>query len=178
MTALSAPLWRDDAPLPLWRDDAPVRIGISSCLLGEAVRWDGGHKRDRFLADVLTPFVSWVPVCPEVELGMGIPREAVQLASQDGELRMLGTRSGEDWTREMQRFAARRLRQLERVGLCGYVLKSRSPSCGMQRVEVYKRNGRTRRDGRGLFASALLERNPALPVEEERRLGDPDLRAN
>jgi uncharacterized protein YbgA (DUF1722 family)/uncharacterized protein YbbK (DUF523 family) len=163
---------------PLWRDDAPVRVGISSCLLGEEVRFDGGHKHDRFLTDQLGPFVEWVPVCPEVELGMGVPREAVNLRREGGRVRMIGAKSGRDWTGAMEAFAARRVRALAKLELCGYVLKKDSPSCGMERVKVREPSGLARRDGRGLFAAALLDAEPALPVEEEGRLNDPVLREN
>jgi uncharacterized protein YbbK (DUF523 family)/uncharacterized protein YbgA (DUF1722 family) len=168
---------RSSAP-PRWRCGAPVRVGVSSCLLGAQVRWDGGHKRERLLTDGLAPFIEWVPVCPELELGMGVPREPVSLARAGGELRMLGNRSGEDWTARMRAFAKRRVRTLEAAQLCGYVLKKDSPSCGMERVKVRSRAGRLRRDGRGLFAEALIERMPALPIEEEGRLQDPLLRDN
>jgi uncharacterized protein YbgA (DUF1722 family)/uncharacterized protein YbbK (DUF523 family) len=156
----------------------PIRVGISSCLLGSQVRWDGGHKRERFLTDVLAPFVEWVPVCPELEVGMGIPREPVHLSRASGELRMLGTRSGEDWTRRMEALAAARTRALEGLELCGYVLKKDSPSCGMERVKVRLAGGHAKRDGRGLFAEELLRRFPTLPVEEEGRLNDASLREN
>jgi len=164
--------------VPLWHDDATIKVGISSCLLGQEVRFDGGHKREPFLTEVLAPYLEWVPVCPEVELGMGIPRESVQLVRAHGELRMLGTRSRRDWTEPMQEFATRRVRALERLELCGYVLKKDSPSCGMERVKVRDAKGMAKRDGRGLFAEALLRENPALPVEEEGRLNDAVLREN
>jgi uncharacterized protein YbgA (DUF1722 family)/uncharacterized protein YbbK (DUF523 family) len=167
-----------EARRPAWRSDEPVRVGVSSCLLGAEVRWDGGHKRERFLTDVLAPFVEWVPVCPEAELGMGVPREPVHLARDGAALRMLGNRSGEDWTERMRAFAARRAREIEARELCGYVLKKDSPSCGMERVRVKPDAGPVKRDGRGLFAEALLERMPALPVEEEGRLNDAQLREN
>jgi uncharacterized protein YbgA (DUF1722 family)/uncharacterized protein YbbK (DUF523 family) len=160
------------------RDDAKLRVGISSCLLGQEVRFDGGHKRDRFLTDELARYFEWVPVCPEVELGMGTPRESVQLVRAGAELRMLGTRSRRDWTEAMNAFAARRVRALERLELCGYVLKKDSPSCGMERVKVRDGKGLARRDGRGLFAEALLHAHQALPVEDEGRLHDPVLREN
>ncbi len=162
----------------LWSDAAAVRVGISSCLLGQEVRWDGGHKRDRFVTDVLGPFVEWVPVCPEVEVGMGTPREPVHVRRESGELRMVGNKSGQDWTRAMTSFAAQRVRELEALELCGYLLKKDSPSCGMERVKVRLGPEQSRRDGRGLFAAALMERFPALPVEEEGRLGDAVLREN
>ena len=132
------------------------RVGVSSCLLGNAVRWDGGHKRDGLLLDVLAPYVEWVPVCPEVEAGMGTPREPVKLARVAGELRVLGNDSGEDWTRVLGAFAARRVRALEGGDLSGYVLKARSPSCGLADVEVWQPNGSARRDGRGVFAYRRL----------------------
>ncbi len=167
-----------DSPPPLWADDAPIRVGISSCLLGQKVRFDGGHKRDRFLTDVLAPYVEWVPVCPEVELGMGIPRESIRLVRRDDEVRLVAERSGSDHTRAMQRFAARRVRQLDELELCGYVLKKDSPSCGMERVRVYGEKGMPRKDGRGAFAAVLQDRCAQLPVEEEGRLNDPRLRDN
>lgn len=157
-----------------------MRIGISSCLLGREVRWDAGHKRDPFLTGTLAPFVEWVPVCPEVEAGMGIPREPVHLVRPKGEgetLRLLGTKSGTDHTAAMRRYARRRTRELAKLELCGYVLKEDSPSCGMERVKVYPEGeGPPKREGRGLFAEALLATDESLPVEEEGRLHDPALR--
>jgi uncharacterized protein YbgA (DUF1722 family)/uncharacterized protein YbbK (DUF523 family) len=162
----------------LWLDDAPLRIGISSCLLGEEVRWDGGHKRDRFLTDVLDPYVEWVPICPEVELGMGTPREPVRLVRRGDEIAMLGTKSGRDWTAPMRAWSEKRARQLTRLDLCGYVLKKDSPSCGMERVKVRGEQGMPRKEGRGLFAEAMMRHNRWLPVEEEGRLHDAVLREN
>lgn len=156
----------------------PVRIGISACLLGQEVRFDGGHKRDHFLINVFGPHVEFLPVCPEVEMGLGTPRETLRLVRQDGRLRMLTTRTAVDHTEGMTRWAARRLRELADEDLSGYVLKKDSPSCGMERVKTYSENGPAARDGRGIFAAALLERFPQLPVEEEGRLGDPTLREN
>jgi uncharacterized protein YbgA (DUF1722 family)/uncharacterized protein YbbK (DUF523 family) len=155
---------------------ARIRLGISSCLLGSPVRFDGGHKRDRFLTDQLGPFVEWVPVCPEVELGMGVPRETVRLVRDGEDLRMLAVRSGTDHTRAMRAFAERRVRELAALDLCGYVLKKDSPSCGLLRVRVHSGRGMPERKGRGLFAEALTRAFPHLPVEEEGRLGDPALR--
>jgi uncharacterized protein YbbK (DUF523 family)/uncharacterized protein YbgA (DUF1722 family) len=156
----------------------PIRIGVSACLLGEEVRFDGGHKRDTFLTDVLDPHVELIPVCPEVEVGMGTPREALRLVRRGDEIRMITTRTGIDHTDAMHRWAAGRLDALERADLSGYVLKKDSPSCGMDRVKTYSGDDEPRRDGRGLFAAALLERMPLLPVEEEARLADPVLREN
>lgn len=156
-----------------------LRLGISSCLLGREVRFDGGHKRDRFLTDILGPFVEWVAVCPEVEVGMGIPRESVRLVRDGDDVRMRAERSGSDHTRAMQTWSRKRLAALGDLDLCGYVLKKDSPSCGMERVRLYPAaGGPPERKGRGLFAAALLERFPQLPVEEEGRLNDPVLREN
>jgi uncharacterized protein YbgA (DUF1722 family)/uncharacterized protein YbbK (DUF523 family) len=165
----------------LMSDGSHLRIGISACLLGEEVRFDGGHKRDSFLTDILGPHVEWVPVCPEVEMGLGTPRETMRLmrsARSDGPLRMVTTRTAIDHTRGMNHWARRRLAELAREDLCGYVLKKDSPSCGMERVKVYNAAGMSERTGVGLFASALLARFPSLPVEEEGRLNDPRLREN
>jgi uncharacterized protein YbbK (DUF523 family)/uncharacterized protein YbgA (DUF1722 family) len=159
--------------------DDPVRIGVSACLLGSEVRYDGQHKRDGFLADELGPLVEWVPVCPEVEVGMGVPREPVRLVRGPRDrTSMLGERSGADWTSRMEAFAEKRAEALARRELAGYVLKSRSPSCGMERVNLYQAAG-TRapvRTGVGLFAAALMRRLPNLPIEEEGRLHDARLR--
>lgn len=160
-------------------DHGPLRIGISTCLLGEPVRFDGGHKRSRFLTDLLAGFVEFVPVCPEVEAGLGTPREAIHLEqSEAGKLRIVGVKSGADHTRALRKHARTRVRALQDQGLCGYVLKRDSPSCGMERVKIFRRNGMPTRDGRGLFAAELLDRMPLLPVEEEGRLNDAPLREN
>ena len=160
-------------------DAGRPRIGISSCLLGEEVRFDGGHKRDVFLTDVLAPHVEWVRVCPEVEVGMGTPRETLRLTREgDGPVRMVTTRTGIDHTDSMTRWSVGRLQELAREELSGYVLKKDSPSCGMERVKVYTPGGMPQRNGRGIFADALLQRFPNLPVEEEGRLSDPHLREN
>lgn len=155
-----------------------VRLGISSCLLGAKVRWDAGHKRDDFLVATVGPFVEWVPVCPEQELGMGVPRPPVRLqAAADGP-RMVDPKSGRDHTAAMRRWAAARARALAGADLDGYVLKKDSPSCGMERVRVHGPHGMPERKGVGLYAAALMERLPLLPVEEEGRLHDPLLREN
>jgi uncharacterized protein YbbK (DUF523 family) len=150
-----------------------IRIGISACLLGDEVRYDGGHKRDPILADVLGPFVEWVKVCPEVEIGLGTPRESIRLTDEDGRIRLVTVKTGVDHTDAMTAYAARRTDALAGAGLCGYVLKKDSPSCGMTRVKVYDGKGRPSRTGVGVFAAALLARFPHLPVEEEGRLADP-----
>ena len=156
----------------------PIRIGISQCLLGEKVRFDGGHKRDAFLVDTFGRFVEWVPVCPEVDIGLGTPREPIRLARRDGEIRLVGVKSDTDHTAAMTAYAARKADELAGAGLHGYVLKKDSPSCGMERVKIYDPHGAPARAGRGLFAEALVARLPILPVEEEGRLSDPRLRDN
>lgn len=154
-----------------------LRIGISSCLLGDQVRFDGGHKRDSFLTGTLAPYVEWIRVCPEVELGLGVPRETLRLVRADGEVRMITTRTGIDHTDGMRKYAERRTRELATMELRGYVLKKDSPSCGMERVKVYDGSAPTR-TGVGTYAEILKARFPALPIEEEGRLSDAVLREN
>ncbi len=155
-----------------------IRIGVASCLLGNEVRYDGGHKRDTFIVGPLARLVTLVPVCPEVEIGLGTPREPVRLVRIGRSVHLLGARSQKDHTEAMVRWAARRVAELERLDLSGYVFKKNSPSCGMERVPVHGARGAAARNGRGLFAAALIERMPLLPVEEEGRLCDPRLREN
>jgi len=156
-----------------------IRIGISSCLLGQKVRYDGGHKRDRFATDVLEPFVEWVPLCPEVEIGLGIPRPTIRLErGPNGGERLVMPSAGEDLTSRMAEWAENKVGMLLSMDLCGYILKKDSPSCGMERVKVYDSNGVPARDGTGVFAEVLLRRAPHLPIEEEGRLNDPRLREN
>jgi uncharacterized protein YbgA (DUF1722 family)/uncharacterized protein YbbK (DUF523 family) len=155
-----------------------IRVGISTCLLGENVRFDGGHKHDPFLTETLGHFFEWVPVCPEVEIGLGTPRESLRLIGTPESPRLVAPRSGKDHTETMQRYTAGRVEKLAASGIHGYVLKKDSPSCGMLRVRVYGDSGMAVRTGRGLFADALLRRFPLLPVEEEGRLHDPALREN
>ena len=153
----------------------PPRLGISSCLLGHRVRWDGAHKRDAFLADRVGKLVEWVAVCPEVELGLGTPRPPMQLVREDGSERfgLFEVESGRDHTRAMRRYSAARVKALRGLELSGYVLKSRSPSCGIEGVPVWETARRSRPVGRGLFAEALAAALPELPIEDEARLGDP-----
>jgi uncharacterized protein YbgA (DUF1722 family)/uncharacterized protein YbbK (DUF523 family) len=162
----------------LSNDERPIRLGVSSCLLGNEVRFDGGHKRDRFVTDLLGRFVEWVPVCPEVEVGMDTPRPALRLVGNGEGVRMVEIKSGRDHTEAMERFSARRVRALRDLDLCGYILKKDSPSCGMTRVKVYAEKSMPTRQGRGLYASALMEAYPNLPVEDEGRLNDSKLREN
>ena len=138
---------------------ARPRVGISRCLLGDAVRYDGGHKRQPTLLDVIGPHVEWVPVCPEVEMGMGTPREPVELVSRAGDVRMIGITSRRDWTDNMRAFAAPRVDALMSLDLAGYVFKSRSPSCNVH-------------GQRGMFADAVTQAMPELPVADEEDLRD------
>jgi uncharacterized protein YbbK (DUF523 family)/uncharacterized protein YbgA (DUF1722 family) len=155
-----------------------VRLGISACLLGEKVRWNAGHKRDDQIIATVGPFVEWVPVCPEREIGMGVPRPPLRLRTGANGPRMVDPQSGHDHTVAMRRFAAARVRALVKEDLDGYVLKKDSPSCGRDRVRVYGVRGKPKRAGVGLFAAALMEVLPLLPVEEESRLHDPRWREN
>jgi len=158
--------------------DAPIRVGVSSCLLGIEVRYDGGHKRNDFILSTLSRFVEFVPVCPEFEIGLGVPRETLRLTRDGDEVRLIGNETAADHTAKMNSYAAKRVASLGRENLSGYVLKSDSPSCGMERVRAYPASGISARDGVGLFAAALMRRFPNLPIEEEGCLGDPRRREN
>ena len=153
-----------------------MRIGISACLTGEPVRFDGSHKRDRFLTEALGELVEWVPVCPEVGAGMGVPRPTLRLIGDPRRPRLVTGASGHDWTTPVEAYAHEALDRLAGLDLCGFVLKSGSPTCGMERVRVYDDNGVPQKTGVGVFARALMKRYPLLPVEEEGRLRDPGLR--
>jgi uncharacterized protein YbgA (DUF1722 family)/uncharacterized protein YbbK (DUF523 family) len=156
----------------------PIRVGISQCLLGAQVRYDGGHKKDLYLTDVLGKYFDWIPVCPELEVGMGVPRESVRLVLKDNIVRMVGTSSGTEWTTQMTEFSKQRLQQLQELSLCGFIFKSKSPSCGMERVPLYSPNGTSGKSGRGIFSDAFMKHFPLIPVEEEGRLNDARLREN
>ncbi len=159
--------------------DEKIRLGVSSCLLGAQVRYDGGHKLDRYLRDTLGEYVDYVPVCPEVEVGLPIPRDTLRLVSgEKDEVRLVFSRSGEDMTERMERWAKNRVVELEGEELDGFVFKSKSPSSGMERVKVYDRNGIPKNTGVGVFARIFKEHFPLLPVEEEGRLNDAKLREN
>jgi uncharacterized protein YbgA (DUF1722 family)/uncharacterized protein YbbK (DUF523 family) len=155
-----------------------LRLGISTCLLGLPVRYDGGHKLDHYLRDTLGRYVEFVPVCPEVECGFGVPREAVRLVGDPEKPELITVRSQADLTERMTTWAARRVAELEEEHLCGFIFKSGSPSSGMERVKVYNEKGVGVKKGVGLFARAFMDHFPGLPVEEEGRLHDPVLREN
>jgi len=157
--------------------DPRPRLGISACLLGQAVRYDGGHKRDPFCVDLLGPLVDWVAICPEVELGMPVPRPNLRLTGRSEAPGLVAEPTGEDWTARMAGFAVQRVEELLLLGLDGYVTKKDSPSCGLGGVPVHPmEGGPPRRDGVGAFVAVLRARWPLLPIEEEGRLLDPILR--
>ncbi len=155
-----------------------IRIGVSRCLLGESVRYDGQHKHDHFITDTLGPFFEFVGVCPEVECGLGVPRESMRLVGDPSNPRLVTTRTGIDLTARMQSWVARRVAELEREDLGGFIFKSRSPSSGMENVKVYNDKGVASGKASGLFAKAFMARLPTIPCEDEGRLNDLNLREN
>jgi uncharacterized protein YbgA (DUF1722 family)/uncharacterized protein YbbK (DUF523 family) len=155
-----------------------IKIGISSCLLGNQVRYDGGHKMDRFLTDTLGKYVDYVPVCPEVECGLGIPRPSMRLEGNPDAPRLIVTSTRDDHTDRMIIWAQKRVSELETEDLCGFIFKSDSPSSGMERVKVYNEKSMPVKNGVGMFAAIFMKHFPMLPVEDEGRLHDPGLREN
>jgi uncharacterized protein YbgA (DUF1722 family)/uncharacterized protein YbbK (DUF523 family) len=155
-----------------------LRLGVSTCLLGEKVRYDGGHKRDRYLVNTLGRFVEWVPVCPEVEMGLPIPRESMRLMGDPENPRLIAPKSGTDHTAQMQSWARERLERLAEAKLHGFIFKKDSPSSGLFRVRVYNDKGMAQRVGTGMFPREVMQRFPLLPLEEEGRLHDMRLREN
>ena len=158
-----------------------LRIGISACLLGQEVRFDGSHKRDRFLTEAFDAYAEWVAVCPELEMGLGVPRPTLRLEKAESGTRLIMPKTGDDYSAPMAAYAEKRVERLATLDLDGYVLKSRSPSCGMERVKIYPpagSSGSFASKGIGHFAAVLMRRLPHLPVEEEGRLHDPPLREN
>ena len=162
--------------------ESPIRVGVSSCLLGNHVRYDSGHKHDRYITDVLGGYFEFVAVCPEVEMGLGVPRETLRLVREagrgDDDIRLVAPASDSDHTETMARWARARVRDIAKMDLSGFLLKKGSPSCGMDRVRVYTTKGMPSVSGRGRFADALMAHLPLLPVEEEGRLNDAALREN
>ena len=155
-----------------------LRIGVSACLLGQMVRYDGGHKRNDYVTDTLGEVFDLVPVCPEAEVGMGTPRETIQLAGDPAAPNLVGTESGRDWTREMGDWSKNRSRELAGEDLCGFVLKKNSPSCGLFRVPVIQEKGEPLAVGRGLFAAAFVRAHPLIPVVDEEGLSEAVRREN
>jgi uncharacterized protein YbgA (DUF1722 family)/uncharacterized protein YbbK (DUF523 family) len=159
-------------------EEPTIRLGVSTCLLGEEVRYDGGHKLDQFLVNTLGRFVEWVPVCPEVEMGLATPRESMRLVGDAEAPRLIAPKSGQDYTERMQAWARERLEELAAVQLHGFIFKKNSPSSGLFRVRVYDQKGMPRRVGTGIFPREVMDRLPLLPLEEEGRLHDMRLREN
>jgi uncharacterized protein YbgA (DUF1722 family)/uncharacterized protein YbbK (DUF523 family) len=155
-----------------------IKIGISSCLLGNNVRWNGGHQQDRYLIDTLGQYVEWVPVCPEVEIGLGIPRETLRLVGDPDDPQLVTTKTGIDHTDRMKKWARQRLKDLAKEDLCGFVFKCDSPSSGMIRVKVYGKKGMPQKKGVGIFARAFMDYFPLIPVEDDGRLRNPLIREN
>ncbi len=153
-----------------------IRIGVSRCLLGEKVRYDGGHKADRRIAKDLGTYLELLGVCPEVEYGLAVPREPLRLQGDPGRPRLIGRTSGVDHTEGMERWASQRVAELDSQGFSGFIFKSRSPSCGTRGVAVYGGPGARVRSGVGLFARAFVERFPLVPAEDSDRLDDPEIR--
>jgi uncharacterized protein YbgA (DUF1722 family)/uncharacterized protein YbbK (DUF523 family) len=154
------------------------RIGISSCILGNPVRWNAGHKLDKYLTNTLGQFVEYVPVCPEVEVGLGVPRESMRLVGDPECPRLITFKSKTDHTDKMVSWARKRVRELEEENLCGFIFKSDSPSSGMIRVKVYNDKGMPHKIGVGIFAREFMNRFPLIPVEDDGRLNNPWIREN
>jgi uncharacterized protein YbgA (DUF1722 family)/uncharacterized protein YbbK (DUF523 family) len=155
-----------------------IKLGISSCLLGENVRYDGGHKLDHFLKDTLGEYVEYVSVCPEVECGLGVPRESMHLEGDPDSPCLITTRTRQDMIQRMVNWARHRVTQLEKEALYGFIFKSDSPSSGMERIKIYNENRMPVKKGVGIFAGIFIAHVPLLPVEDEGRLHDPVLREN
>ena len=156
-----------------------IKIGVSSCLIGEKVRWNGDHKQDRYVREILSRYFEYIPVCPEVEVGMGVPRETVALYGDPEKPSMISKKTQTDWTKPMEKYIKSRINTLSADDLCGYIFKSKSPSCGMGRVPLYSEFGSHKvKHGPGMFANAFINSFPLVPTEEEGRLNDPRIREN
>lgn len=158
--------------------EVTIKVGISSCLLGEKVRYDGGHKLDHYLKETLGKYVEWVGVCPEVEMGLPVPREAMRLVGNPASPHLITIRTGIDHTSRMLQWAQDKLMKLESENLCGFIFKSRSPSSGMKGVKVYSGSGVPAKTGTGIFAKSFIDKFHLLPVEDDGRLHDPAIREN
>ncbi|MGL4830363.1 MAG: YbgA family protein, partial [Vibrio sp.] len=156
----------------------PLKIGISACLLGAKVRFDGGHKISHFVTDELARYVEFVSVCPEIGMGLPVPRATLRLISEGVRIALVETKDGtRDHTEGLERYSQQKVAELQTSDLCGYIVCAKSPSCGMERVKVYKQHG-TEKEGVGIYTRILMEKMPWLPVEEDGRLNDPVLREN
>ncbi|HTY25036.1 MAG TPA: DUF523 and DUF1722 domain-containing protein [Desulfomonilaceae bacterium] len=155
-----------------------IKLGVSACLLGQNVRYNGGHSRDHFITDTLSQHVEFFPVCPEVECGFSIPREALRLVGDPESPRLISSNTKQDHTKRMLSWCSKKVRELEGLDLYGFIFKKGSPSSGMERVKVYNDQGMPSNRGIGMFARAFMDHFPLLPVEEDGRLHDPKLREN
>jgi uncharacterized protein YbbK (DUF523 family) len=147
-----------------------ITVGISTCLLGEKVRFDAGHKHDKYITDILGAHFQFIPVCPELEVGMGVPREPVRLVGTVKNPHMIGIKSATDWTERMNAYSKERVKQLEFYNLSGYIFKADSPSCGMERVRVYSDKGMPTRTGQGLYTRVFVKHFPLIPLEEKKEI--------
>jgi uncharacterized protein YbgA (DUF1722 family)/uncharacterized protein YbbK (DUF523 family) len=155
-----------------------IKIGISACLLGEKVRYDGGHSLDRYITETLGQYFEWVPVCPEVEYGLPVPREAMHLTGEPASPRLVTVRTGIDHTDGMKKWAADKLSRLEKEDLCGFIFRSKSPSSGIGGIKVYSSSGITGNKATGIFGGAFMHYFPLIPAIDDARLHNPDLREN
>ncbi len=153
-----------------------VKVGVSACLLGIRVRYDGGHKLDLTITETLGQWFQYVPVCPEVEYGLPVPRETLRLMGDPASPRLVTTRTAVDHTETMQRWSDAKAADLAREDLAGFIFKSGSPCSGLEGVRVYTADGMHAGSGSGIFAAAFIRRNPLIPVIDEERLRDPALR--
>ncbi|MBI5375918.1 MAG: DUF523 domain-containing protein [Candidatus Schekmanbacteria bacterium] len=156
--------------------DERVKIGISSCLLGKNVRYDGGHKLDKCLIDAFEGFAEWVPVCPEVECGLSVPREEMKLAGTSDSPHLVTVNTNIDYTQLMQEWMEKRLAVLENENLCGFIFKSNSPSCALYGIKIFNESRIAETNGTGIFASKFIKHFPSIPVEDEKRLQDEEIR--
>ena len=154
---------------------AQIIVGVSSCLIGNRVRYDADHSLNRYITELIGKQVTLVPVCPEVELGMSVPREKVQLEGEAESPRMIGIDSGQDWTDKMNNYSVTRFQKADLKNLSGFILKCKSPSCGIEKVKLFPKQGPMKRIGTGLFASNIMRLFPDLPIIEECHLTNPDL---
>jgi len=155
-----------------------IKIGISSCLLGHKVRYDGGHKHNHYITDTVGQFFQWVPVCPEVERGLSVPREAMHLKGDPESPRLVTIKTGIDYTEKMKNWSEKKLDELSKKELCGFIFKSRSPSSGMQSIKIYTEKGISSKKGVGIFAASFMKRFPLCPAEDDGRLNDSKIREN
>jgi uncharacterized protein YbbK (DUF523 family) len=155
-----------------------IKIGISACLLGENVRYDGGHKLDSFLKDSLGKYVEYVPVCPEVECGLGVPRKSMRLEGEPNSPRLIITETGQNVTKRMVNWTQKRMIQLEKEDIRGFIFKSDSPSCGIKKIKIYNEKSMPVKAGAGIFAQIFIKHFPSLPVQDEESLHDSGLREN